>query len=105
MESKNPERVLSTVLPVAKRVSLVFVVWVASIVACVYAPEQARAILIVAYYVISVSLYFFAVQLDESMQNAGYDVRNKTKGTFWFIVNLTTAFALHYLFFWDSKPS
>ena len=103
MEVDNSERVVPIVLPVAKRVSLAFVAWVLSIVGCIYATETVRLILVSVYYLLSVSLYFFAVQLDEAMENAGQTVKWKIKGTFWFVANLITALSIHYLLFWGTK--
>ena len=103
MPPDNLEQVQSVVLPVAKRISLVFVVWIASVAACIYAPQHIRSLLILVYYLLSVSLYYCAARFDESMQRIGLEVKFKTKGIFWFVVNLITAIALHYLFFWESK--
>jgi hypothetical protein len=79
MGATNSERVFSIVFPVAKRISLIFVAWVVSIVGCIYAAGNMRFILIFVYYALSVSLYFFAVQFDDAMQNAGHNVRHQTK--------------------------
>jgi hypothetical protein len=91
------------VLPVAKRSSLVFIAWVAVIIACIHTTGIVRTLLIVVFYTLSIALYFWAVKLDNAMEHAGETVKYKAKRVFWFLVNIMMAVAIHYFFFWTGN--
>ncbi|MES9826617.1 MAG: hypothetical protein ABW127_19540 [Candidatus Thiodiazotropha endolucinida] len=99
MDKDTSESIDTIVLPVVKQNSLVFVVWLASIAGAIFTIGIPHFIFVVLYYVLSVALYFMAVKFDEVMESAREQVRNRTKGTFWFVVNIATALTIHYLFF------
>ncbi|MBT3043432.1 MAG: hypothetical protein KME67_11275 [Candidatus Thiodiazotropha sp. (ex Codakia orbicularis)] len=103
MDKDISESIDTIVLPVVKQSSLVFVVWLASIAGAIFTSGIPHFIFVILYYVLSVALYFMAVQFDEAMKSAGEQVSNNTKGAFWFVANIATALTIHYLFFWGNN--
>ncbi|MEW8692516.1 MAG: hypothetical protein AB2535_15725 [Candidatus Thiodiazotropha endolucinida] len=103
MDKDSSELIDTIVLPVVKQSSLVFVVWLTSIAGAIFTSGIPHFIFVILYYALSVALYFMAVQFDEAMESAGEQVRNRTKGAFWFVVNITIALTIHYLFFWGDN--
>jgi len=96
----NSEQFNEILLPILRRVSIVMLLWGSSIIGSIYLEGLIRLFSIIVFYVLSILTYFVVVEFDSAMEAVEEKVSNKTKGSFWFIGSIVTAFLIHYFFFW-----